>query len=100
MGLAWRALAPETPAWVMIWGRLVRDACGEILPFSQIGGLALGARAAALAGVPVDVAAASTIVDVTVEFVAKLAYLALGFLCLIALQPESPARCRLQSALR
>jgi len=91
MGLAWRAVVPATPAWVLVWGRLVRDAGSEILPFSQIGGLALGARAVALAGVPALVGAASTIVDVTLEFLSKIAYLGLGLLWLVRLHPLSPA---------
>ena len=50
-GIAWRLLAPGTPFWVFVWGRLVRDAGSEVLPISQIGGLVLGARAATLGGV-------------------------------------------------
>lgn len=90
MGLAWGAIVPAMPVWIFLWGRLVRDAGSEILPFSQIGGIALGARAVALAGVPLSTAAASTIVDITLEFVAKLAYLALGLFCLVHLRPVSP----------
>ncbi len=90
MGLAWRAVVPATAAWILLWGRLVRDAGSEILPFSQIGGCALGARAVALVGVPGATAVASTIVDISLEFVAKLAYLVLGLLLLLYLQPTSP----------
>jgi putative membrane protein len=89
MGLAWRAIVPTASFWIMLWGRLVRDAGSEILPFSQIGGLALGARAVALAGIPVPTAAASTIVDITLEFLAKLAYSILGLFCLVYLRPTS-----------
>lgn len=90
MGLAWRAVVPWPSTWVFVWGRLVRDAGSEILPFSQIGGLALGARALTLAGISASIAAASTLVDVTLEFVAKLAYLLLGILLLLHSQPGSP----------
>jgi len=99
MGLAWRALVPARPARALIWGRLVRDAGSEILPFSQIGGLALGARAVVLAGIPASVAAASTVVDVTLEFIAKLAYLLVGLLLLLHLQPASPVALPLTIAL-
>ena len=99
MGLAWRAVVPGGPARALIWGRLVRDAGSEILPFSQIGGLALGARAVVLAGLPATVAAASTVVDVTLEFIAKLAYLLLGLLLLLHLQPASPIALPLAIAL-
>ena len=91
MGIAWRALMPGTPVWVPIWGRLVRDSGSELLPLSQVGGYVLGARALALAGVSGTVAAATTIVDVTFEFVAQLAYTALGVGLLVQLQPGSAA---------
>jgi putative membrane protein len=90
-GLAWRALLPGSPVWTALWGRVVRDSGSELLPFSQVGGYVLGARAMALAGVPGTLAAASTIVDVTLEFVAQLAYTALGLACLVRLQPDSAA---------
>jgi glycosyltransferase 2 family protein len=89
MGLAWRALLPGSSVATLIWARLVRDAGSEALPLSQVGGYVLGARALALAGVPGTLAAASTIVDVTLEFVAQLAYTALGLAWLIRLQPDS-----------
>jgi putative membrane protein len=99
MGFAWRAVVPATSAWIFLWGRLVRDAGSEILPFSQIGGFALGARAVALFGVPGSTAVASTIVDVSLEFVAKLAYLVLGLLCLLYLEPASPVALPLTISL-
>jgi len=43
-----------------IWGRAVRDSAGEVLPFSQLGGFVIGARAVSLRGVPASVAFAST----------------------------------------
>ncbi|HEX6441022.1 MAG TPA: lysylphosphatidylglycerol synthase domain-containing protein [Stellaceae bacterium] len=91
MGIAWRALLPSGRSWIAIWARLVRDSASEVLPLSQVGGYVLGARAMALAGVPGTVAAASTIVDVTLEFLAQLAYTALGLAWLIHLQPETAA---------
>lgn len=91
MGIAWRALLPGGRSWVAIWGRLVRDSASDVLPLSQVGGYVVGARAMALAGVPGTTAAASTIVDVTIEFLAQLAYTALGLAWLIHLQPETAA---------
>jgi len=88
MGLAWRALVPYTPAWVFVWGRLIRDAGSEVLPLSQMGGTVLGARAVSLAGVSGAVSTASTIVDVTLEFFAKLVYAALGLVLLLQLRPD------------
>ena len=88
MGMAWRALVPGTPGWAFVWGRLIRDAGSEVLPLSQMGGTVLGARAVTLAGISGPVATASTIVDLTLEFLAKLAYTAVGLVLLVRLRPD------------
>jgi glycosyltransferase 2 family protein len=90
MGLAWRVLMTDARAWVFIWGRFVRDAGSEVLPFSPMGGCVLGVRAVTLTGVPGTAAAGSMIVDVTLEFFAKLVYTALGLIVLVHLRPELP----------
>ncbi|HEY1259883.1 MAG TPA: lysylphosphatidylglycerol synthase domain-containing protein, partial [Stellaceae bacterium] len=69
---------------------LVRDAGSEVLPLSPVGGSVLGARAAMLAGVSGSIAAASTIADLTLELLAKLAFTALGLVWLVHLRPGSP----------
>ncbi len=89
MGLAWRALAPGRPIWPFLSARLLREAGSEVLPLSPVGGCVIGARALTLAGVPGATAAASTIVDLTLEFLAKLAYTALGLVLLVGLRPGS-----------
>jgi putative membrane protein len=89
MGAAWRALLPGTRLWVAIWGRAVRDSGSEVLPLSQVGGYVLGTRAIALFGVPATQGAASTIVDVTLEFIAQLAYTGLGLLWLLHLNSRA-----------
>lgn len=89
-GIAWRLLVTGVPRWIFVAGRLVRDAGSELLPFSQMGGCVLGARVVALAGVRGTVAAASTMADLTLEFLAKLAYMALGISLLIHLRPDAP----------
>jgi len=91
MGVAWGALLPDAKPWIAIWGRFVRDAGSEVLPLSQVGGYVLGTRAVALAGVPATKGAASTIVDVTLEFVGQLAYVALGLVWLLHLRAEGIA---------
>src|SRR5262249_20887591 len=88
MGLGWWALLPGTRPWVTVWGRFVRDAGSEVLPLSQVGGYLLGTRALAIAGVPATRGAASTIVDVTLEFVGQLAYIALALVWLLHLRTE------------
>jgi len=58
-------------AGLVMAARQVRDSAGDILPFTQIGGIALGMRALVLGGIaPVHVVAAG-IVDVTTELLAQ-----------------------------
>jgi len=89
MGVAWWVLMPATSPWTSIWGRLVRDTGSELLPLSQIGGYVLGARAVTLAGVPTTVATASTIVDVSFEFIAQITFTTLGLVWLMRLKPDA-----------
>jgi glycosyltransferase 2 family protein len=89
MGIAWRTLAPGSPVPAFLWARLLREAGSEVLPLSPVGGCVIGARALTLAGVPAAVAAASTIVDLTLEFLAKLGYTALALILLVGLRPGS-----------
>jgi putative membrane protein len=91
-GIAWLVLVvPEDRRgfWPFIWGRLVREAGGELLPLSQIGGLVMGGRAATLAGLSGMVTAASSVVDATLELVGQLAFAGLGLALLAAFHPEA-----------
>jgi putative membrane protein len=90
MGIAWWALLPGTKPLIFVWGRLVRDAGSEVLPLSQVGGYVLGARSVAFAGVSGTPAAASTIVDVSLEFVAQIAFTGLALVWLTELKPDTP----------
>jgi putative membrane protein len=81
LGLAWWLVAPGEPlarAPVFAWGRLMREAASDVLPFSQLGGLAIAARAAVLGGASAPAALGSSVVDVTVEVVAQLIYVLFG----------------------
>jgi putative membrane protein len=92
MGSAWFVLArPEPGARVglFVWGRLVRDSASEVLPLSQVGGYVAGACAIALGGLPFALAAASTVIDVTLEVAAQLVYTAGGLALLQALHPDN-----------
>jgi putative membrane protein len=91
MGIAWSALLPEPRPAAAVWARLVRDSASEVLPLSQVGGYVLGARTLVLAGVAGNAAAASTIVDVTLEFCSQLAFTAIGLLWLLHLAPHAAA---------
>jgi putative membrane protein len=92
LGLGWDAIAPRREArrfWVFIWGRMVRDSSANCLPFSQVGGFVFGARAVTLHGVGWPLATASTVVDVTAEFLAELAFTGIGLAILLARAPNS-----------
>lgn len=91
MGLAWWALLPGVHPLKTIWARLIRDSGAEALPLSQVGGYVLGARALSLFGVRASLSTASTIVDVTLEFLAQIVYTALGLALLVRLEPETRA---------
>jgi putative membrane protein len=81
MGSAWFVLIPDmkpSRAATFIWGRLIRDSAAELLPFSQFGGILIGARAVVLRGVPPPVAFASTIVDVTADMMAQIVFIVIG----------------------
>jgi putative membrane protein len=92
VGLAWDVITPGRPLrriWVMVWGRMVRDASANCLPFSQVGAFVFGARAVTLHGVEWHTAAASTVVDVTAEFLAQIAFVCIGLGVLLARAPGS-----------
>lgn len=86
LGIGWRIVAPAQGAWQFIpyaWGRMVRDAAASCLPFSVVGGLVLGARAATLQGIAMSVATLSMVVDLTAEFLAELLFAMAGLLVLL-----------------
>lgn len=92
LGLAWDVIIPphgRRRPWIYVWGRMVRDASTNCLPFSQVGGFIFGARAITLHGVSWPLATASTVVDVTAEFLAQLAFTGLGLAILLARAPGS-----------
>ena len=90
MGVAWSSLVPGQRILSFAAARLVREAGSEVLPLSPVGGCVIGARALMLCGIAGPLAAASTIVDLTLEFLAKLAYTLLGLVLLVSLRPGSP----------
>jgi putative membrane protein len=103
LGAAWYALLPEPSRSgalrVFVWARMVREAASDVLPFSQLGGIVLGARAAILHGVSQPLAYASIIVDVTTEMLAQIPYVALGLALLSARAPRTPFSGSLTKAL-
>jgi putative membrane protein len=93
LGLGWRVCLPRSAAaglWPVVWARVLRDAGGELLPFSALGGFVVGVRAAVLGGLTGAEASASTLVDITAEALAQLIFTALGLLALAHIQPGAP----------
>ncbi|HYZ47879.1 MAG TPA: lysylphosphatidylglycerol synthase domain-containing protein [Sphingomonas sp.] len=80
LGAAWVAAASEAPARLALftWGRLVREAASDLLPFSQIGGIVIGMRTLVARGIPPARAYASFVVDLTTEMAAQLLFTIFG----------------------
>jgi glycosyltransferase 2 family protein len=77
---------------LFVWSRMVRDAATETLPFSALGGLVLGVRAAMRRGVSRSVVLAATVVDMSAELLTQVGYIALGLGIFMAggLRPALP----------
>ncbi len=92
MAAAWALLGrvrEAVPFRGFLWGRLARDAVSQALPFTQVGGVVVGSRALVLEGAKGDVAIASTISDLSTEFVSQIVFVALGGGLLAWLRPHS-----------
>jgi len=92
LGLAWRSLVgPLAPFWVFFASRQLRDSATDLLPFTQIGGVVIGARAGILGGIPSVLAYSSTVVDITAELMAQIAFTVLVLLIGLTQLRASPA---------
>jgi glycosyltransferase 2 family protein len=92
LGSAWAAIVPERRLGMrcFIWARMVRDAAGNCLPFSRIGGFAVGGRAIMQAGLGWAAATASIVADMTIEFLGQILFIATGLIILLSQVPNSP----------
>jgi putative membrane protein len=93
MGSGWFALmADHHPRDLVtfIVARQTRDSAGDILPFSQFGGIVIGARYAILRGISAPLAFASMVADVTTELMAQIAFIVIGVALGIAQLRASP----------
>lgn len=92
LALAWRSLVgPLVPFWIFFASRQLRDSASDLLPFTQIGGLVIGARVGILGGIPPVIAFSSTVVDVTAEMMAQIAFTVLGLLIGLSQLRADPA---------
>lgn len=81
LGGAWLAVAPGVPRdklGTFAWARAAREGATDVLPFSQFGGLVIGARAAITGGIRDSLVYASLIADQTTELAAQLAFTLFG----------------------
>ncbi|MGH7069118.1 MAG: lysylphosphatidylglycerol synthase domain-containing protein [Acetobacteraceae bacterium] len=91
LGLAWWTLVPRRPALgLLVWARMVRDATSNCLPLSAVGGFVFGARVANMGGLTWPMASASTLADVTTEFLSQLVFAGGGLAFLVVDHPGSP----------
>lgn len=71
-------LGDMASAGLVLAVRQLRDSAGDILPFTQIGGIALGMRMMALGGISAPRAVAAGVVDVTTELMAQSLFILTG----------------------
>lgn len=92
LGLGWWAIGRGVPGagpWKFVWARLVRDAAADVLPFSQVGGFVIGARALKLMGLRIVPVGVSMLVDLVIELSAKLPYVLAGLILLLYIKSGS-----------
>jgi len=90
LGLAWNVIMPRGGLLrIMTWGRMVRDAAANCLPFALMGGILAGAQSVAASGVSWPLAFGSSVADVTAEFLGQIAFVALGLILLLVRAPGS-----------
>ncbi len=75
----WRSLLPPGPLYDGLFSlRVVREGIDSLLPVAQVGGEAVGAQLLARRGPSLATAAASVVVDMTLEFLSQLVFLLMG----------------------
>lgn len=84
-------LPPGVPFAAVVAARQLRDSAGDVLPITQLGGVAFAARALVLAGVGAARAGAAVIADVTTEVFAQGLYVLTGVLASLSLLRASSA---------
>ncbi len=79
------------PISVIVAARQLRDSSADVLPITQLGGVAFAARALVLAGMAAPEASAAVIADVTTETFAQGLYVLVGVLASLSLLYKSAA---------
>jgi putative membrane protein len=91
-GLAFFALVPGGAPWpVFMASRQLRDSVGDVLPFTQFAGMLAAVRIVTMGRGSRTPAFAGLVVDVTSEFIAQIAFVALGLTLGLAQLRASPS---------
>jgi putative membrane protein len=100
-GLAWRALVepPRPSPWQFFRARWVRASVAALVPVSGVGAALVAVRLMMLAGLEMDVVAASLVLDATIEMVAQIIFTICGIALLAAIAPWSPVLSSITAGL-
>jgi putative membrane protein len=92
--LAWRLAlgSPNLSALLMLRIRWIREGVNALLPVAQIGGQVAAVRLLGQAGLPTALAAAGTLLDLTLEAAAQFVFTLLGLAIVAALDPAGASR--------
>lgn len=85
LGAAWLASMPGQPVRqlpLFTWARMAREGANDLLPFSQVGGLVVGARTLTGAGLPGPRVYAAMVVDLTTEMLGQVVFTLFGLVVL------------------
>ena len=85
----WPLLPSPMPLWAIAASRQLRDSSADVLPITQLGGVAFAARALVLAGMGASKASAAVIADLTAETFAQGLYVLLGVIASLSLLQSS-----------
>jgi len=100
-GMAWRNLfagaGPDVGTFYRL--RIIREGIDSLLPVAQVGGEVVGAQLLARCRVPLSRAAASVIVDVTIELLTQVAFLIAGLCALSRLSQGTAGDTWISAAL-
>lgn len=92
LGAAWWASMPGQPIRrlpLFAWARIAREGANDLLPFSQIGGLIVGARALTRLGLPGPRTYAAMVVDLTTEMASQVAITLFGVAAIASILIDS-----------
>lgn len=93
LGMAWHVVAPGEPLGrlpLFVWARTTREAATDVLPFSQLGGLVVGARTLAARKVADPLIYGSMIADMTTELASQLLFTLAGVAVLLLVLTDEP----------